>query len=393
MPVIMRFALVPIAIAGLLSRPLEVWAVQRGFDQPPKRPRLDAQADTNNAQAYYAYGIARLQYEPDKAAAAFYWAHRLDPGWVAPLYAQRTALLLSQPPNDLTVYLTRRRLARRDPGLQRIDSLAYQAVLKNPFLDRRVDGVLLSTWLARETNNQTTLRDLGSSDRRFTAWAAYSRGDYPMATKVFAEVIRAYPEDPYLRAWRALAFFAQGQLDSARLVLQEALRVERTAEEDLPGYGWVSQAFAEYSIGLLFALVQQRDSARAAYERALMDDLTLHPAHHQLGKIRLAARDTAGALSEFAQAVSLAPNDATYLYDLGMLLISTGQADSGAAVLRQAIAEEPFFAAPHYALGIVYEQAGMGPEAVRYFESFLALAPRTMAPAIASARSHLETLK
>jgi tetratricopeptide (TPR) repeat protein len=389
----MRSAGVLVATAFLLTGPSEAGSAQRVFDQPPKRPRLNAQADTNSAPAYYAYGIAKLQYEPDKAAAAFYWASRLDPSWVAPLYGQHTALLLAQPPNDLTVYLTQRRLARRNPGLQRIDSLALRALLKNPFVDRRLDGVLLSTWLARETGNQTTLRDLGSYDRRFTAWAAYTRGDYPMATKVFAELIRANPEDPDLRVWRALAFFAQGQLDSARVVLQEALRLERTAEEELPGYGWVSQAFVEYSIGLLYALTQQADSARAAYERALLDDLTLHSAHHQLGKLRLARRDTAGALGEFTQAVTLEPTDATYLYDLGMLLIATAQTDSGVTVLRHAIAEEPFFAAPHYALGIVHEQAGLRPEAAAHFERFLALAPRTMAPAIASARTHLEKLR
>lgn len=364
-------------------------ATQAVFDKPPKRPRLPVDADTNNAVAYYSYGVATLPSDAEKAAAAFYWASRLDPGWAAPLYGEHASLLLAQPPSDLTGYLTRRKEALRDQDLLRIDSLAYLALLKNPFVDRRFDGVVLSTWFARETDNQSTLRDLGMYDRRFTAWAAYTRGDYKMANSVFAEVIRRQPDDPTLRVWRALALFALGQNDSARVAVQDALGLERTTEEALPGVGWVSHAFAEYSVGFLFALNHQPDSARAAYERALLDDVAFHPAHHQLGRTRLAMHDTTGALAEYAQATSLAPNDAIYLYDLGMLLIVMGQPDSGTTVLRRAISAEPFFALPHFTLGLIYEQSGFHHEAAEHYAAFLQLAPRTMGPAIASAREHL----
>ena len=368
-------------------------ATQLGFDKPPKRPRLSADADTNSALAYYSHGVGTLTRDPEKAAAAFYWAARLDPTWAAPLYGQHASLLLSQTPITLSDYFTRRRVALRHPTLQRIDSLAYLALLKNPFVDRRFDGVVLTTWFARATNNEATLRDLGSVDRRFTAWAAYHRGDYKMAAAVFAEVIKRHPENPDLRVWRAFALYGLGQIDSARTAYQDALSLERTSEEELPGVGWVSHVFAEYSIGFLFALGAQPDSARAAYERALLDNVSFHPAHHQLGRSRLAAHDTSGALAEFAQAATLAPDDAGYLYDLGMLLVVAGQLDSGATVLRRASTAEPFFALPHYTLGLVYEQSGFRPEAIEHYTAFLALAPRAMAPANASARQHLETLK
>lgn len=386
-----RLLLLTAVLLPMLGQGLS--ATQAGFDKPPKRPHLPADADTNSALAYYSQGLGTLSRDPEKAAAAFYWASRLDPSWAAPLYGQHASLLLAQSHTTLTDYFTHRKAALGNPTLQRIDSLAYLALLKNPFVDRRFDGVVLTTWIARATNNVTTLRDLGSYDRRFTAWAAYHRGDYKMAAAVFAEVIKRRPDDPSLRVWRAFTLFALGQTDSARAAMQDALALERTSEEELPGVGWVSHVFAEYSIGFLFTLGGQPDSARAAYERALLDDVSFHPAHHQLGRSRLAAHDTSGALAEFAQAATLAPEDASYLYDLGMLLVVAGQLDSGVTVLRRASAAEPFFALPHYTLGLVYEQSGFRPEAVEHYTAFLALAPRVMAPAITSARQHLEALK
>lgn len=380
-------------LLALTSGVAAVAAAQVPFDTPPKRPKMSAEADTNSALAYFNYGMGRMAVDPLGAAAAFYWASRLDPSWALPLYAERTALLLARPPGDLKTYLVKRREGQDNPDLQRIDSLALRALIKNPFVDRRLDGILISTWLSRETGDQTTLRDLGSYDRYFTAWSAYLRGDYPMAMKVFGELVKRYPKDPDLRFWRALTQFSKGQLDSARMELQSSVSLERATEVELPGYGWISHSWAEYAVGLLFSLTGQADSARTAYERALLDDVRLHSAHYQLGKVRLAARDTAGAIAEYQQAAALAPDDATYLADLGVLLIVRGAADSGIAVLNRAVAAEPFFPTPHFSLGLVYEQAGLKTEAAQHFESFIALAPQNMGPAIAAAKRHLAAIK
>jgi tetratricopeptide (TPR) repeat protein len=334
-----------------------------------------------------------LRWDPEKAAAAFYWAARLEPSWAAPLYGQYAALLLSQPNWLLTDYIVRHRTTLRRPEIQRIDSLAYLGLFKNPFVDRGFDGVVLSTWIDRETRGAAQLRDLGKYDRRWTAWAAMARGDFTMAIEVFDEVIKRHPDDPDLRFWRAHAFFAQGAIDSARTSVQSALGLTRTVEADLPGVGWVSHAFTEYCVGFLFELAGQHDSARVAYERALLDDLTLHAAHRQLARVRLALRDTAGALAEFREASTLAPGDGTYLYDLGMLLTVTGQADSGMAALLRATTAEPFYAPPHYTLGLLYQHSGFAREAAEHYTIFLRLAPRTMAPAIKAARERLAALE
>ena len=37
----------------------------------PRRPKMPAGADTNNAQLYYDYGIDKLQRDPEEAANSF----------------------------------------------------------------------------------------------------------------------------------------------------------------------------------------------------------------------------------------------------------------------------------------------------------------------------------
>jgi tetratricopeptide (TPR) repeat protein len=367
-------------------------AAQTGGAKAPRRPHLAGDQDTNSATAYYAYGLSALEMEPEAAASAFYWASRLDPTWAAPVYGQYAALLVTQPPRMLTGYITRERFAERDPTLRRADSLADVALLKNPFVERRFDGVVLSTWVSRIPNGEEELREYTFRSRRLAAWVAFSRGDFKLAVTDYAAAIKQYPEELELRLWLARAYFAMGLNDSALVAVQSSLGLQRNKEAD-QGWGWISHAFTEYSIGFLFEVAEQRDSARAAYERALLEDVTFHPAHYRLAKARLAARDTAGALAEFIQAATLAPGDAGYLYDLGMLLLGMGRADSGATVLMQATAAEPYYALPHLPLGLVYERSGFAKEAAEQYATFLRLAPRSMAPAIAAARQHLATLE
>ena len=267
----------------------------------------------------------------------------------------------------------------------------YQALLKNPFVDRRFEGAILRNWISRIADGDEVLRDLAMRDRPFAAWSAYAQGDFHQAASIYADVIRKYPDDPDLLIWRARSLYALGLIDSARVAVQAAIGIEHVAEITYSA-GWVSHAFAEYSVGFLFELVQHRDSAGAAYERALLDEISLHPAHRRLAVIRLAANDTAGALAEYAQAVTLAPEDAGYLYEFGVLLVAAGRPDSGVAMLLRSVTAEPFFALPHFPLAVMYERSGFADEATEQYTTFLRLAPRTMGPAIATARQRLEAL-
>ena len=61
-----RTILLPVFVSGLLSMSLAGQNI-------PKRLPLNG-ADTNQAAAYYQYGLSMLQQDPPKASGAFYWA-------------------------------------------------------------------------------------------------------------------------------------------------------------------------------------------------------------------------------------------------------------------------------------------------------------------------------
>lgn len=374
-----------LAIAGVGALPAQ------SEPKLPRRPRLPEGQDTNSALTYYQLGVDVLARDVDRAADAFFWASRIDPGWAAPVYGRYAALLLVRNSFDVGLFLTDRRKAiQRDP-LRKLDSMAYDAQLKNPFVDRRLDATVLSTWISRETGGEFELRDLGRYDRRFTAWAAYARNDFQMANSVYREEIKRRPKDIDLRFMSGRSFFAQAQFDSARAAVEVALGLIRDSESDV--YGWVPHAFGEYSLGFLFGVTKQWDSAIAAYERALLDDIGFHPAHRELARTRLILGDTAGAVAEFTEALNLAPNEAPYLYELGLLLMSTSKVDSASRLLQRAIAQEPWYAPPYLPLAYLYERAGFTKEASDHYTQFIQRAAGYMGPQINTAKQRLARLQ
>jgi tetratricopeptide (TPR) repeat protein len=358
----------------------------------PRRPQLATDRDTNSAASYFYYASAMLDKAPERAEAGFYWAARLDPYWADPLYGEFIATLLGQNSYIISGYLARREKTIRDPVVRHIDSLAYLALMRNPFVDRRFDGVMLDTWLNRETHGQATLRDLRGESPRFAGWLAYTYGHFEEAATQYAVALKKYPDDPTLQLQRALPFVALGLNDSALTAVRSALAMYRGPDTSHAMHMYESHAFAEYSLGVLFERGEQSDSAQAAYERSLLDDITFYPAHRKLARLRLAAGDTSRAMREYADAVALAPGDAVALYEFGVLTMAAGRADSAVMLLQRASAAEPFFAKPHSALGLLYEHSGFVEEASGEYETFLRLAPRSMTAEIDGVRRRLAGL-
>jgi tetratricopeptide (TPR) repeat protein len=367
-------------------------AAQSRADRAPKRPVLPVGRDSNSARDYFYYGASQLDKHPEQAAAAFYWASRIDPTWADPLYGEYIALLLTQPTHVLTGYLTRDRKILRDSQILQIDSLAYEALLRNPFVDRRFDATLIQNWLYRLSDGTVTILDLDTSNPRLAAWLAYSYGRFAVAVTRYATALRQDPDDPTLQLERALPFVALGLNDSALAAVRASLAIYRGSDTARAAYMYESHAFAEYQLATLFERGQQPDSARAAYERALLDDITFHPAHRRLAGLCLAAGDTAGALREYTDATALDPGDATALFEFGAVTMAAGHPDSAVTLLRQASTAEPYYARPHYALGVIYERSGFVEEAVEEYGSFLRLVPSSMTAEIEAVRRRIEVL-
>ncbi len=384
-----RLSVVLLALVVALAHSLQ------GQSRPaktPKRPVLPADKDSNSAGDYYFFGASVLGKDPEKAEAAFYWAQRLNPYLAEPVYGEYLAALLALPTDLITDYMLDRPGTDEKRDIRHVDSLHYKAMVRNPYVDRRLNNVMLESWLYRATQGDVSLLELRQGRPRFSAWVSYTYGEYQKAADRYAELMRTNSDDPTLPLARSLPFVAMGQNDSAIASVHSALALYRAADTTRAMRVYESHPFAEYRLGVLFERGQQGDSAQAAYERALLEDVTFAPAHWRLARLRIATGDTVRALRELADAVALDSGDAVSLYEYGSLILAAGRSDSAVALLKRSIALEPYFLQPHFLLGRIYEMSGFKGEAIGEYGTFLRIAPRTMPNEIAAVRRWMAAL-
>ena len=362
--------------------------------QVPRRPHLPAEADSNSAREYFRLGISQMAKHPQDAAAAFYWASRLDPSWPDPVYGRHVALLVAHPLRVIDGYVLRDRNTMKDPRIRAIDSVAYQALLINPWLDRRFDGTLLDTWIEGVTGSPTVWAgEVRQRNPWAAGWISYNQGKFPDAVADFTEGLKREPGSPWTLLARARSYVVLGRVDSAVADARSALATLRQHNEEWVTLSYVAEPFVEYGIGYLYEQMQQRDSARAAYERALLDDVAFYPAHRRLAFLRLAAADTAGAVAELQQATTINPGYAVALFEYGMLNLATGHPDSAIAIFGRARDAEPWYPAPRLALAKVYDRYGFAAEALAEYQAFVARAPKSMASQLEAAGQRIAALK
>ena len=116
------------------------------------RPKLDAQADTNDWRAYFQYGMTQLRTRPSKADAAFYWASRLGPNRAEPLYGRWVAFWL----RNVSVFEDYEYGSKGFPEAERAESLAARAVWRNPLLPQTLN-VLIYDLLPGEWQEDQTV--------------------------------------------------------------------------------------------------------------------------------------------------------------------------------------------------------------------------------------------
>ena len=350
------------------------------FGPPEPRPRLAAGADTNDAVAYYNYGVARFDDDPKAAASAFYWAARLNPNWGEPLYARRAALITSNRVRLRNVMRDNGRFMQSDE-MRRIDSLQFRALMLSPFLYRKLDRAMLVTYIKTEVSGNPReasaeleyeinqyLHDAGPAMR---GWLAYSDGDLPIALEYYALALRSSHNKASIRLDRARIFAMQNQVDSATAEFTRALdEMRKKDDKDLVIF-YNSKALAEYSIGVLMEGADNPTAAREAYGRALQEDLSYYPAHLKLGMLALGTNDTTTAMSEMALAAQLAPDEPNIRYMNGYVLAASHHLDEAAGELSKAIELEPYFALPYVLMGQVEEMRQHGKEAAAAYQKFL----------------------
>lgn len=380
----MKRRLAATLISALLAYPLAASA-----QKEPKRPKLPAAADTNDAHAYYDFGMSQLRIDPDRSSDALYWATRLDPTWAEAFYARRIAMLLTDK-RRLLRYWTGDRGTIQSKDVKRIDSLFFHALTLNPFVPQLLDRALYDA-VVEEITRQYANAGYSASDVRYEierdaanwpaasrAWLAYGEGRYDDALALFAKAIRENgKKNGPLRVDRARVFYNKGDADSARAELTAAVEDLRKRDAKELIYVYQSKALTEHSLGLIEQRLGHPDAARDAYGRALQEDLSYYPAHLQLAFMALEAHDTTTALTEMELATQLRGDDGAARYLYGFTLASSGKSAEAETQLRKAIELEPLYAPSHFALGQVLEQMKRPSDALGEYRAFLARSART----------------
>jgi tetratricopeptide (TPR) repeat protein len=376
----MRLLAPILALALALAPPLHA---QRGGDVP-RRPRLPAAADTNDARAYYRFGQENLERRPDDAAAAFYWASQIDPGWADPLYGRHVALLMSNP-RRLILYQAGDRRTRLSPEALRIDSLYFRALRLDPFVQRPFERELVRMWVMTALTGsnpnadmslaafytETILQDLPPLLRgRVLA----GEGRLPQALRAYDEALREgrsrrSETRRHIRHERGRMFALAGNDSAALAELQLAIDAGVEEERDELVRFYDSKAMLEYSRGRILERAGDPAAAREAYARALVEDLAYHPAHMRMAALALVAGDSATAVQELALAVDAGADDAVARLAYAVILATQRRLDEAEAQLLAAIEVAPHYAEPWYVLGLVRDWRGsdQGVEAYRGF--------------------------
>jgi len=362
--------------------------------RPPKRPKLDAGADTNSAAAYYQFGQSRLANRPEQAADAFYWSARLDPAAPEPRYARWVALLLVQPLDILREYLDGEESVHTSRAVLPVDSLRYQALLREPLLPQKLDGTLVDQYLVRESGGEVGLASVDlTGDPAFDAWLQFARGSYADAARRVSMAIERYPQRLSLHDSRARAFVSALQYDSAAAEFEQLIELRHRGEATRLVIVYQSEEMANYCIGRIREIQGRLDSARAAYQLALTENLGFYPAHVALAQASLAGGDTANALKEYDIAATLITDRPDIRYDYGALLLTRGAFEDAAAQFSLAIEEDSDFARPYYALGYVRESQGKDSVALDLYRRFVAAAASSLGVQIADARRRVAVLQ
>ena len=374
----LRTLLAAIAVGLPAAAPL---AAQKDRTKEPKRPPLEASADTNDAESYYRYAVRR-DVSWAKAADAFYWALRLDPMSPYTKLARYEALYYSKPPEWRWEYLQGAEFVVKSKEAKQLEAMYEEAVLRHPFVHltsstcylpsdfEEIDGVV------------------------FKAYLAYDLRCYQLANQKFAEALalKQHRKRLDLRVGRARALFAIHRYDSAITELQVVLDSLRARDQKRLVHAYETKALFEYMIGV--AHVHRRDyaAAREAFGRALAEDLSFYWVHGWLADVAQLQGDTATALQEFDLAVQLKGDDPVLRFSYGSALLRAGRYEPAAAEFRRAIELEPYFAAPYLNLAMALDRLGRAPEAVEAYTAYLARAPRSAVRQIQLARDRAAAL-
>jgi len=362
----------PAPLTPTLSGLAALQALEDSGKELPRPELHQPGADTNDAAPYFRLGqsLVFVNEKLDTAELALYWASRLDPALPEPFFVRSLIPLTALRNDAFETWLRTHSLRATDKvaltprQIRVVDSLQYLAWQRNPFMF----SALEFRWVSSIRPSAIRGRKADPIDE---GWWAFSNRRFAEAESLFAVGLKKHPDAIGVRIYRARALFYLGRYDAAVAELEMARdTVVRTVEARISPIVQSVEMF-DFAIGI--ARVQQDSfrAARAAFERALTENLGLSWAHTRLAGSELALHDTAAALAELETATQLENRDpALFLYK-GVVLQTAGRLSEALEPLQRAIELDPYYAAPYYWLALAHRKAGDAPRAIERYRQYL----------------------
>jgi tetratricopeptide (TPR) repeat protein len=195
------------------------------------------------------------------------------------------------------------------------------------------------------------------ADILYTAHRIYS----DLADETMLSVAMSAPKSARMHQMMAQQMAREGDTEKAIAHYREALKID-------PKVSGLHFELAE----LLISSASSSDQAEAEkeYRAALAGNSFDEKSECRLGEIAFRAADLKDAFAHFSRAVELLPNDADAALGLGNTLAAMHQPDKARPLLEHAVQLEPFSAAIHYRLALVYRALGRTADANRELAEF-----------------------
>lgn len=119
------------------------------------------------------------------------------------------------------------------------------------------------------------------------------------------------------------------------------------------------------NVGNTYLALEEPDSARTAYERALQLAPAHAPVHYALARLSEDLGQFEEALEHAQMALTIDPDDGDYQYAVGSALLQLGRLEEAEEVLERVVSARPWDHSAQYTLARVWQRLGRGGEAAR----------------------------
>jgi tetratricopeptide (TPR) repeat protein len=202
---------------------------------------------------------------------------------------------------------------------------------------------------------------------------AYSQlGDYGKSVQMFQLLDRLNSNSPQpLTSQAAIAYAAALTATGDPASAQKQLEAALATSPDDPAL--------HDALGAVLAQREQYEPAAVQFQRAISLDSALASAHFHLGSVFLNQGNPAAAVTELAQANTLAKDNVDYALQLGRALRADHQDDSSLAVLRHALMLDPASVDAKYELALTLQATDNARDALPLFKQVVAARPQDFA--------------